>query len=165
MLHSTLSPEVAAGKRYFILLMVLSLRKLEGLCGLGLLTLTASDAGWGCSHPKARLGRMSQLPHSGWQLSLAGGRELGHVPPRGLSGLWSQGGWPPPRWLLPSEQASQEHEWKLMAFSSLVSEVTWCHPLCSHKPVHLQGRGRSPSSSGCGERQGHTATKHVRWMR
>ena len=132
-LHSRLYPQVVAGKRYFMF----SLGKLEGLCGVGLHILTASDAGQGYSCPKAQLAGHPKLPPSLPGLVLAGSWELSHMPPGGPSGLWSQCGWIPP------EQSSQEHWWQLMAFSSLISEVTECRCLCSQRPAHLQGRGQN----------------------
>lgn len=59
-----MSPELAARKRYFVLLMVLSLRKVKGLCGMIFFPVITSDVSQGCVHLKARLGWTHQGPHS-----------------------------------------------------------------------------------------------------
>lgn len=150
-----MSPELAARKRYFVLLMVLSLRKVKGLCGMIFFPVITSDVSQGCVHLKARLG----WTHQGLHSLLVGvpGWWLGGQPPASLclSSLWSQGSWTSSTMATPLRASVPGAQGKLVAFSSLVSEVTQCRYICSHRPAHLQGRGQNPSSGQGGVARSH----------
>lgn len=145
MLYNKLSPKLAAERRPFVLLMILLVRKLEGLCGVNLLM------GW---H------QMSAGAAVIWRLDWAAYAScLTHVLVAGSSAKCLL--WPllpcglkvvelPAWWLLPIEKTVHEHQVEADAFfqpslripmvSFPLHFIVWS----SHKPAHNQGEGCRP---------------------
>lgn len=148
--------------------MSFSVRKLDGLCGVILVP---------CDWLKCQLGLESSEGSTGLDVlthmpALVPGWQLRAQPRASL--------WPlqlvVSRWLgfLHYGYSSQSKcpkttRWKPMAFSSLVSEVPWCHSLCTPlveavtSLLAFKGRDMAPESGWEG-RPGHTTKKQVGWV-